>query len=647
MLQAQVNQIIIFITHSKKNNEIEVIRGSLNNVYSRYLKVLKKYPYDNFVRITGDCPLIDTSILDKVIKNHKKNSNDLTSNAITPSFPDGLDVEVLKTTTFIKNFKFITSNTDKEHVTTYLERNKKKFKVQNISNNKDLSNYRLTLDEPEDFELLQLIFKNLFHFSQSFGLKDIMKLFHKKPDLIYINSKFERTEGLINSINKDKLMKKNLNVKLKKGQDLWKKAKKIIPGGNMLLSKRSEMFLPNLWPSYYSKSKGVHVWTIENIKLIDMIFAVGQNTLGYNNSELEKSITKTIKYGNMTSLNCPEEVSLAEKLISMHPWADMVRLARSGGEANSIAIRIARAAAKNTRVAFCGYHGWHDWYLSANIKSDNNLSSHLLPGLRPEGVPKELLNTAFPFEYNKYQELEKLVDKRDIGIIKMEVSRNFGPENNFLEKVRKLCDKKNIILIFDECTSGFRETFGGIHLKYKVNPDIAMFGKALGNGFAINAVIGKKSVMESAQNTFISSTFWTERIGPAAAVKTLELMQKYKSWKVISKTGKQIKKTWELIAKRNKLSITTFGLDAICGFSINSKNSNLYKTFITQEMLKKNILASNLIYVSLVHTKEYLEKYFNELDRIFNTINKFESNELNTTKLIQNIEAHQSFKRLN
>ena len=220
--------------------------------------------------------------------------------------------------------------------------------------------------------------------------------------------------------------------------------------------------------------------------------------------------------------------------MEINPWADMVRFARSGGEANSIAIRIARAASGKDNVAICGYHGWHDWYLSANHNGGDDLKAHLIPGLSPKGVPKNLKNSVFPFHYNNYEELLDIVEKNDIGVIKMEVMRNFGPEDNFLQKVRDLATQKNIVLIFDECSSGFRETYGGIFKKFNVIPDMAMFGKTIGNGYALTAVVGKKSVMEAAQSTFISSTFWTERIGPTAALATLKIMEREKSWKTIT-----------------------------------------------------------------------------------------------------------------
>ena len=238
------------------------------------------------------------------------------------------------------------------------------------------------------------------------------------------------------------------------------------------------MFLPDKWPSYFSKSKGCEVWDLDDNKFIDMtIMGVGTNTLGYGHPEVDEAVLKNINNGNMSTLNCPEEVQLAEKLVDMHSWAEMVRFARSGGEANAIAIRIARAASGKDNVAVCGYHGWHDWYLSANLSGDDNLESHLLPGLMPNGVPKNLQGTVFPFLYNDFESLKSIVDSNDIGVIKMEVTRNTGPEDNFLKKVRDLADSKNIVLIFDECTSGFRETFGGIHMKFDVEPDMAMFGK--------------------------------------------------------------------------------------------------------------------------------------------------------------------------
>ena len=266
----------------------------------------------------------------------------------------------------------------------------------------------------------------------------------------------------------------------------------------------------------------------------------------------------------------------------------MVRLARSGGEANSIAVRIARAATGKDKIAICGYHGWHDWYLSANLLNDSNLDNHLLPDLQPKGVPSNLKGTVFPFYYNDLDGLNKIINENEIGVIKMEVIRSVKPNDGFLESVRDIANKNRIVLIFDECTSGFRETFGGIHKKFNVNPDMMMLGKTLGNGYAITAVLGKKDIMSAAQETFISSTFWTERIGPTAALKTLEIMEKQKSWEKITSTGMLIGDRWKKLGNKYGLPIEISGIPALVNFNFLLDDWLKYKTLITQEMLKKS-----------------------------------------------------------
>jgi len=431
------------------------------------------------------------------------------------------------------------------------------------------------------------------------------------------------------------------------GQKLWKRAKEVIPGGNMLLSKRAEMFLPEQWPAYFSQAKGCKVWDLDGNQFIDMsIMGIGTNTLGYGHPEVDDAVRKVVDQGNMSTFNCPEEVALAEKLIELHPWADMVRFARTGGEANAIAVRIARAASGKDKVAICGYHGWHDWYLSANLGDDQKLDGHLLPGLDPKGVPRELQGTVLPFNYNRIDELEALIAEHEVGVIKMEVSRNEGPQNQFLEKVRALASQHNIVLIFDECTSGFRETFGGLHKKFGVEPDMAVFGKALGNGYAISAVIGRRPVMENAQSTFISSTFWTERIGPAAALKVLEVMEREKSWEVITATGLKIRDRWQVLAQQHELAMTVSGLPAVQSYAFQSGDNLKYKTLVTQEMLKKGFLSTPLLFSCTQHDEDTIDDYIEALDSCFAQVKVCEEG-ASVDELLDGPVCHSGFKRLN
>jgi glutamate-1-semialdehyde 2,1-aminomutase len=431
-------------------------------------------------------------------------------------------------------------------------------------------------------------------------------------------------------------------MKIKKNK-FWNEAKKIIPGGNMIFSKRSEMFLPDYWPAYFSKSKNCFVWDNSGNKFIDMLFAVGTNVLGYNNTNVNKAVAKVIQKGNMTSLNSYEEVILSKKLLKINKWANMIKYSRSGGEANAIAIRIARAYQKKSNVAVCGYHGWHDWYLSMNIKSKNNLNYHLNKGVDIDGVPKELKDTCFAFRYGDIKKLEFLLKNKKIGIIKMEVERNYHPSNKkFLQDVKKLSKKYKTLLIFDECTSGFRQSIGGLHLEYKVFPDMVIYGKALGNGYAINAILGKKKIMQKAQQSFISSTFWSERIGFVAAIKTIDEMKRKKSWIYIKKTGERIKAKWMEISKKYNVPIVIGGISAIPSFQFKT-NHQIKKTYFTQEMLKKGFLASNIIYVSLAHKNKILEKYFSELEKVFFKISKIK----NLKKELVGKISHSTFQRLN
>jgi len=637
---SELNEIVVATSEEKKNDQLQSVveslgykctRGSEKDVLSRFYESAKFSGADVIVRITGDCPLVDSVLVDECIKGYKNSNVDYFSNINPATYPDGLDIEVMSFESIERANNETNSNFDKEHVTPYI-RNSDSFSKSSMRHTKDLSNQRWSVDEPEDLVVVTSIFE---HFSPDifFNWEQVLELRELQPTLFAENQHIKNNEG----------------AAMNTGQKLYKRAKRVIPGGNMLLSKRPEMYLPGKWPAYFSKSKGCKVWDLDGKEYIDMsIMGIGTNTLGYGHPEVDEAVIKTVKDGNMSTLNCPEEVYLAEKLVELHPWADMVRFARAGGEINSIAVRIARASTGRDKIAICGYHGWHDWYLSTNLNNDKNLDGHLLPGLQPSGVPRGLTGTTLPFGYNDIEQLEQLVKDNhgEIAAIKMEVSRNEGPKDNYLQKVRDLATENNIILIFDECTSGFRETFGGLHKKYDVEPDFAIFAKALGNGYAISACIGRQEFMQAAQQTFISSTFWTERIGPTAALKTLEVMEREKSWQAITQIGSNISSQWQNLADKHDLSISTWGLPALSGYTFNSSNALSYKTLITQEMLKKGYLAANCVYACTEHKQEVIDGYFAELDPIFATIKECEEGK-DVNSLLEGPLCHNGFKRLN
>jgi glutamate-1-semialdehyde aminotransferase len=349
----------------------------------------------------------------------------------------------------------------------------------------------------------------------------------------------------------------------------------------------------------------------------------------------------------MCTLNCYEEVELARKLIELHPWADMARFARTGGEACAVAVRIGRAFSSKDKVAFCGYHGWSDWYLSANLADSKHLDGQLLPGLNPAGVPRGLKNTAIPFHYGNLEELKEIVvnNKDQIGVIIMEVGRHKKVDVDFLQGAREIASEVGAALIFDEISSGFRVNTGGMHALYGLKPDIVVLGKALGNGHPIAAIVGNKQVMDAAQDTFISSTYWTERVGCAAALATIGEFEENNVAQHLIEIGNYISKELRQIFELENLNIEIVGLPSVPIVSIKEENALIIKTVFTQEMLERGFLASNVIYVSYAHDKEIVDKYIKEAQEVFHMITTaLKSNALG--KLLKGPVCHSGFERL-
>ena len=633
-----LDKIMVATTSAPDDNPIanltkeighQVYRGSEKDVLGRYFEAAKNTQARAVVRITADCPLVDPDIVDSVVDAFFQNDVDYASNVSPATFPDGLDVEVFTFEALSTANSYAQDSLEREHVTPYI-RNSDHFSSFNLAHPIDLSAERWTVDEPEDFEVIKNVFE---HFSPKTGFswREVLALVGQKPEIFSINRHLKRNEG----------------SQMNSGQKLWRRAKRVIPGGNMLLSKRPEMFLPDAWPTYFSKTRGCSVWDLEGNHYFDMsLMGVGTNVLGYSCRAVDDAVQSAVAQGNLSTLNCPEEVYLAERLLEIHPWAQMARFARSGGEANAIAVRLARAASGRDTVAICGYHGWHDWYLAANLGGEN-LEGHLLPGLDPTGVPKVLNGTTVTFRYNQIDELNALLAQHaDIGVIKMEVARHEAPEGDFLVKVREIASANNIVLIFDECSSGFRQRFGGLHKAYGVEPDIAVFGKTLGNGYAITAVIGKHDIMDYAQTSFVSSTFWTERIGPVAAIATLNEMERTKSWEHVQKTGENLKVRWQDLAEKYCLPIKQWGLPGLQGFLFDMDGPEILKTLVTQEMLKRGYLANNTVYVSAAHTPEIIEGYLEALELVFKQVANCR-NKQDALNLLHGPVCHSGFERLN
>ncbi|MBI3336762.1 aminotransferase class III-fold pyridoxal phosphate-dependent enzyme [Candidatus Peregrinibacteria bacterium] len=409
------------------------------------------------------------------------------------------------------------------------------------------------------------------------------------------------------------------------GQNLYKKAKTLIPGGTQLLSKRPERFLPDLWPAYYDRAKGVDIWDLDGNHYIDMcISGIGACMLGAADPDVDTAVRGAIEKGTMATLNCPEEVELAELLIELHPWAEQVRYSRCGGEAMAVAVRIARAKTGRDIVAFCGYHGWHDWYLAANIGSGEALKEHLLPGLEPSGVPRALGGTALPFRYNHLEELEAIVKKHgeNLAAIIMEPIRGHDPQPGFLEGVRAIANRTGAVFVFDEVSAGFRLTCGGAHLLFGVTPDMAVFAKGMSNGYPMAAIIGTQEVMSAAEKSFISSTYWTERIGPVAALATIRKCREKAVHEHLIRMGDLVQRGWQKAAKAAGVEIAVSGMKPMSHFVFAGDKNRAMATLFSQEMLARGYLASLDFYATYAHTASHVEKYLRVCEEVFCIIAK-------------------------
>ena len=402
---------------------------------------------------------------------------------------------------------------------------------------------------------------------------------------------------------------------------LYQHGRRRIPGGTQLLSKRPERLAPGRWPAYFREARGCEVWDLDGRHYFDLSTSgIGSCLLGFRDPDVTRAVRRRIQLGSMCTLNPPEEVALADRLCEIHPWAEQVRFTRAGGEAVAVAVRIARATTGRSLVAVCGYHGWHDWYLAANLGAADALDLLLLPGLQPVGVPVELLGTTRAFHFNDADEFQQVIEQCGdrLAAVVMEPARTEAPQNGFLEQIRRETRRLGALLVFDEISIGWRLCYGGAHLQFGTDPDIAVFAKAIGNGHPMGAVIGTRPAMAGAHDAFISSTYWTEGVGPVAALATLEKMRQVDVPRHIARVGTTIAAAWQSLGEKHGLPVVageTFACFA--SFRFEHPLAAELRTLYTQLMLDRGLLAGPIIYPSLAHTDDVVERYTTAVDEVF------------------------------
>jgi glutamate-1-semialdehyde 2,1-aminomutase len=603
--------------------DLPCYRGDLNDVLDRYYRAALPFHPDHVVRLTGDCPLIDPVLADQLIAFYLTGKYDYAANCLEPTFPDGLDAEIFSFGALREAWEAATLPSEREHVTPYIRRHADRFRIGSFTGDQDLSSHRWTVDEPRDLAFVARIYEGLYEKDPFFTTGDILEFLGRNPEIREINQDIVRNAGYEKSLAADKraLAVRKLNIAA--SMDLQEHAKERIPGLSQLLSKRPDLYSYGVWPGYFEKAKGAAVWDLDGNRYVDMsIGGVGAAVLGYADPDVDEAVKAAIDRGSCSSLNCPEEVALADLLCELHPWAQKVRFARSGGESMAVAVRIARAWSGRDNVAFCGYHGWHDWYLAANLGTENALGEHLISGLDPAGVPKGLTGTAFPFRYNRTDELEKILagNRGRIAAIVMEPIRNEEPEPGFFAAVKELAREHGAVWIVDEISAGFRMNTGGAHLLMGLEPDMAVFSKALGNGYPIAAIIGKAWVMEAAQKTFISSTCWTERIGPVAAIATIRKHRALAVADHLMHIGRLVQEGWRRLSSKHDLPLQVGGIPPLSHFAFAGNEPLVLKALFIQGMLERGFLATTGFYSMYAHSEEQVRAYLAAADEVFGII---------------------------
>ncbi len=438
--------------------------------------------------------------------------------------------------------------------------------------------------------------------------------------------------------------------RVEKSLALYRRALELIPGGTQLVSRRPNRYANGVSPIYSARANGARFWDVDGNEYIDWVSGIGAIILGYCDPVVDDAVRQQISLGLGTSINNELELELAEELCRTIPCAEMVRYAKCGGEACAIAVRIARGATGRDKVLFCGYHGWHDWYLAANLDAEANLNAHLFPGIEPIGVPKALAGTAMPFPFGDLAALGQMLDdhRGEVAAVIMEPMRSEVPPAGYLAGVRTLCDEHNVVLIFDEVSAGFRTRIGGIQEFVGVTPDMAVFAKAISNGYPMGAVVGRRDVMQAAASMFISSTYWSDPIGLVAALTTIRELRRRDVPTYLHQLGIDLQTRLNEAARDVGCPVTCGGLPVHPGLQFGVSDPTVKSQLTTlyiQEMAKRGCHGYGNFYLNAAQGSEEVEQTVTAAREVFAELR----DALESGTLVQRLEcdlSQDAFRRL-
>lgn len=580
-----------------QEHKIPVFQGSEEDVLDRFYQAARAYRAEIIVRITGDCPLIDPCVVDKVIDVYLKGSYDYVSNTLRYTYPDGMDTEIFSFAALERAWKEAQLPTEREHVTPYL-RTSGRFRVAGVENGVDLSHYhyRWTVDDAHDLEFVRAVYAKLYHTDEEvFHMADVLKTLKQHPELTQTNAGTITNEGYYRSLLKEPpIPVKDRN--LTQSQHMKQRAQQLIPSCTQTFSKGPTQFVQGVSPVFLQRGQGSHVWDVDGNEYIDYPMALGPIILGHNNPTVNEAVQQQMTRGISFSLPHPLEVELAELLVSTIPCAEMVRFGKNGSDATAGAVRVARAYTGRDVIACCGYHGWQDWYIGTTTRN--------------KGVPQAVRDLTFSFEYNEIATLERIFAEHpgQVAAVIMEPIGVVEPQQSFLEQVKELTHRHGALLIFDEIVTGLRLALGGAQEYFNVIPDLACFGKAMANGWPISAIVGRREIMKLFDEVFFSFTFGGEALSLAASIATIHEIKNKNVIAHLWEQGRRLMDGYSVLAKEYSLSDYTrcIGLPphTVVTFSDQSGEESLVmKSLFQQECLKRGILFLGLQNICFSHSE--------------------------------------------
>jgi glutamate-1-semialdehyde aminotransferase/spore coat polysaccharide biosynthesis protein SpsF (cytidylyltransferase family) len=495
-----------------RSKKIKFFRGSESDVLARMTGCACEAQADVVLRITGDEPLIDPQVIGAVVRLQKETGAAYVSNVSPRTYADGLDVEAMTFHALQTAALEATRPIDRDCVTTWIARNRSRFPAEAVINPiPGMEKERWVLDTLDDYNFCREI---ALHWPWDKGPPsqlDILDILDRHPEIRALNS-----SGVMNERYFDALAEEPVYARTyQRSQEQFKKARQIIPLGAQTFSK-SHLQFPQPSPLFVSHGQGALVWDVDGNEYVDLVSALLPNILGYRDPDVDGAIRRQLSAGISFSLATELEAELAETLIRLIPCAEAVRFGKTGTDATTAAIRLARAHTGRDRVLVCGgYHGWADWSVERNL-----------------GVPEDVRKLTVRCRRGE----EPPIYHGDFAAVIVE------PDGDpaHLERLREVCDGHRTLLIFDEVITGFRYDLGGAQKFYGVTPDLATFGKSMANGMPISAIVGRKDIMkrfEPPDNIFFSGTFMGETLSIAAAIATIKKMERENVIEHLRETG--------------------------------------------------------------------------------------------------------------